>query len=133
MVNLPAGYTDIYAYAKDLVAFLHEPLPVQITGGIHVNDAFIYDAWAKLPSECTQWWECLPTPQHAQKDLINALRDSPEARRDDLPGRPASLSQWLARIRNLSLGREQLILPDEVPYVEIPEVLVARMVTNCRS
>lgn len=130
MVNLPSGYTDIYTYAKDLVAFLHEPLSVQITGGIHVNDAFIYDAWQNLPHDWIAWWESLPTPQHAQKDLINALRNTPEARLDDLPGRPESLSQWLQRIRSLSLDREQLHLPDQVRHVEIPEVLAQRMTTK---
>lgn len=51
MVNLPSGYADTHEYAQDIIAFMHEPLAVQITGGIHVNDAFIYDAWANLPSE----------------------------------------------------------------------------------
>lgn len=130
MVNLPSGYTDIHVYAKDLIAFLHEPLSVQITGGIHVNDAFIYNAWSKLPSEWTTWWDSLPSPQHAQKDLINSLRNEPSARLDDLPGRPESLEQWLQGIRNLSLEREQLILPASVPEVEIPEVLAQKMVTK---
>jgi SAM-dependent methyltransferase len=130
MVNLPSGYTDIYSYAKDLIAFLHEPLPIQITGGIHVNDAFIYNAWQNLPQDWTQWWSSLPTPQHAQKDLINSLRNTPEARLDDLPDRPASLSQWLSRIRHLSLNREQLILPDSIPHVQIPEVLAQKMLTK---
>lgn len=130
MVNLPPNYTDINTYTKDLVAFLHEPLSVQITGGIHVNDAFIYNAWGNLPREWTAWWESLLSPQHAQKDLINALRDTPDARINDLPGRPESLSQWLARIRNLSLEREQLMLPDEIPHVEIPDVLAQKMVTK---
>jgi len=130
MVNLPSGYTDIHTYAKDLVSFLHEPLSVQITGGIHVNDAFIYNAWSKLPSEWTTWWESLPSPQHAQKDLINSLRNEPSARLDDLPGRPQSLEHWLQRIRALSLEREQFILPASIPEVEIPEVLAQKMVTK---
>jgi SAM-dependent methyltransferase len=130
MVNLPSGYTDITDYAKDVIAFLHEPLSVQITGGIHVNDAFIYNAWENLPQEWTTWWDSLPSPQHAQKDLINSLRNSPEARLDDLPNRPESLSQWLQRIRDLSLSREQLILPSTIPEVQIPELLTQRMVTK---
>ncbi|KAG9206414.1 hypothetical protein G6514_003245 [Epicoccum nigrum] len=130
MVNLPSGYTDTHEYAHDIIAFMHEPLAVQITGGIHVNDAFIYDAWANLPSEWTAWWGTLSSAQEAQKDLINSLRKEPQARDQDLPGRPASLSQWLEHIRNLSLDREQLVLPEEFSEIEVPEVLASRMVTK---
>ncbi|THV89377.1 hypothetical protein D6D26_09777, partial [Aureobasidium pullulans] len=130
MVDLPSDYTDIHQYARDVIAFMHEPLSVQITGGIHVNDAFIYDAWSQLPSEWTAWWESLSNPQDAQKDLINSLRKEPEARHHDLKGRPDSLSQWLDRIRNLSLDREQLVLPEEIPDVEVPEILASRMITK---
>jgi hypothetical protein len=130
MVNLPSGYTDIHDYAQDVVAFMHEPLSVQITGGIHVNDAFIYNAWDNLPHQWTIWWNSLPSPQHAQKDLINSLRNTPEARLEDLSGRPESLDQWLQRIRNLSLNREQLQLPDETPHIAIPEILASKMVTK---
>ncbi|KAG9693557.1 hypothetical protein KCU95_g14173, partial [Aureobasidium melanogenum] len=130
MVNLPLGYTNIHKYAQDVIAFMHEPLSVQITGGIHVNDAFIYDAWKKLPSEWTTWWESLTSPQDAQKDLINSLRIEPEARRHDLHGRPDSLSRWLERIRNLSLNREQLVLSEDIPHVEVPDILASRMVTK---
>ena len=130
MVNLPSGYADTHEYAQDIIAFMHEPLAVQITGGIHVNDAFIYDAWANLPSEWTAWWGTLSSAQEAQKDLINSLRKEPQARDQDLPGRPASLSQWLERIRSLSLDREQLVLFERFPEIEVPEVLASRMVTK---
>ncbi|KAG9527981.1 hypothetical protein KCU93_g4677, partial [Aureobasidium melanogenum] len=130
MVNLPSGYTDIHNYAQDVITFLHEPLSVQVTGGIHVNDAFIYDAWEKLPSEWTDWWESLPSPQDAQKDLINSLREEPGARCQDLPDRPDSLSRWLERIRDLSLDREQLNLSEDIPHVEVPDILASRMVTK---
>ena len=130
MVNLPSGYTDTDEYAQDVINFLQEPLSVRITGGIHVNDAFIYDAWASLPSEWTTWWESFSYPQEAQRDLINNLRKEPEARKLDLSGRPASLSQWLERIRNLSLDREQLVLPEEISNVEVPPSMAARMVTK---
>ena len=130
MVNLPSGYTDTSGYAQDVIAFLHEPLSVQITGGIHVNDAFIHNAWASLPSEWTAWWETFSSVQEAQKDLINSLRKEPEARQNDLPGRPTSLTRWLERIRNLSLDREQLVLPAGVPEVEVPEIMAGRMVTK---
>jgi hypothetical protein len=130
MVNLPSGYTDAHEYAQDIIAFMHEPLAVQITGGIHVNDAFIYDAWGNMPSEWTDWWGTLSSVQEAQKDLINSLRKEPQARDQDLPARPASLSQWLERIRNLSLDREQLILPGKFPEIKVPEVLASRMVTK---
>jgi hypothetical protein len=134
MVNLPPNYTDIHSYAREVIAFLHEPLSVQITGGIHVNDAFVYDAWANLPAEWTAWWETLASAREAQRDLIGGLR-SPEAKEDedgglDLPGRPASLSQWLNRIRVLSLDREQVILPGEVEEVEVPAVMASRMSTK---
>ncbi|KAI4732001.1 hypothetical protein E4T49_00305 [Aureobasidium sp. EXF-10728] len=130
MVNLPSGYTDVHSYALNVIAFMHEPLSVQITGGIHVNDAFIYDAWEELPREWTTWWESLPSPQDAQKDLIHSLHEHQEARHHDLSGRPRSLSRWLERIRSLSLNREQLILPDDVPHIEIPKILASRMVTK---
>ncbi|KAI5270773.1 hypothetical protein E4T47_05886 [Aureobasidium subglaciale] len=130
MVNLPSGYTDVDEYARHLINFMHEPLSVQITGGIHVNDAFIHNAWEKLPTEWTTWWESLFSPQDAQKDLINSLRKECVAREHDLPDRPESLSTWLERIRNLSLDREQLILPEEVPRVEVPEIMASRMVTK---
>ncbi|KAG9556249.1 hypothetical protein KCU71_g11603, partial [Aureobasidium melanogenum] len=130
MVNLPSGYTDIHNYAQDVISFLHEPLSVQVTGGIHVNDAFIYDAWEKLPSEWTDWWESLPSPQDAQKDLINSLRKEPGARCQDLPDRPDSLLRWLERIRDLSLDREQLNLSEDIPHVEVPDTLASRMVTK---
>lgn len=130
MVNLPSGYTDTHEYAQDVIAFLQQPLSVRITGGIHVNDAFIYDAWASLPSEWTTWWESFSSPQEAQRDLINNLRKEPEARDHDLSGRPASLSQWLEQIRSLSLDREQLVLPEEISRVEVPPSMAARMVTK---
>jgi hypothetical protein len=126
MVNLPSDYTETHRYAQDVIAFLHEPLSVQITGGIHVNDAFIYDAWANLPSEWTAWWETFSNPQEAQRDLINSLREEPEEL--DLPGRPPSLSKWLERIRCLSLDRKQLAL--QIPEVEVPEIMASRMVTK---
>lgn len=130
MVNLPPGYTDIHEYAQEVITFLQEPLSVRITGGIHVNDALIYDAWASLPSGWTAWWETLSSAQEAQQDLINSLRSEPEAREYDLPGRPVSLSTWLERIRSLSLDREQLVLPHGIPEVEVAEILAGRMVTK---
>jgi hypothetical protein len=130
MPTLPPGYEDIHTYANEIITFLHEPLSLQITGGIHVNDAFIHNAWNQLPAQWTTWWESLPTPQHAQKDLINALRSDSEARKEDLTGRPESLSRWLERIRHLSLPREQMILPDEISGVTIPGILADRMVTK---
>lgn len=126
MVNLPSGYDNTHEYAQDVIAFLHEPLSVQITGGIHVNDAFIYGAWEKLPSEWTAWWETFSNPQEAQRDLINSLREEPEE--TDLPGRPPSLSKWLERIRNLSLDRKQLALQSLA--VQVPEIMASRMVTK---
>jgi hypothetical protein len=130
MINLPQHYTDTYEYAQDVISFLQQPLSVRVTGGIHVNDAYIYDAWASLPSEWTTWWETLSTAQEAQKDLINSLRKESKAREHDLPGRPTSLSQWLECIRDLSLDREQLVLPREIPEVEVPESMATRMVTK---
>lgn len=130
MISLPSGYTNAHEYARDVVAFMHEPLVAQITGGIHVNDALIYDAWSNLPSEWTAWWERFSSAQDAQRDLINSLRNEPEAREHDLPGRPTSLSQWLKRIRYLSLDREQIVLSTHIPEVEVPESMAGRMVTK---
>lgn len=130
MVTLPSGYADIEVYAQDLLAFIHEPLSVQITGGIHVNDAFVHDAWHHLPTEWTLWWESLPEPKDAQKDLINSLHKDSDARKNDLPGRPESLSNWLRQVREISLGRDQMIMPDEFDMVDLPEDLTARMITK---
>lgn len=130
MVNLPSGHTDTHEYAQVVIDFLQQPLSVRITGGIHVNDAFIYDAWASLPSEWTAWWETFACAQEAQRDLINGLRKEPEAREHDQPGRPTSLSRWLERIRNLSLDREQVVLPRDIPEVEVPPSMATRMVTK---
>lgn len=130
MVNLPSGYTDLHTYAQDVITFMHEPLSVQITGGIHVNDAFVYDAWSRLPSDWTQWWETLPSPRDAQKDLINSLHKDPEARSADLPGRPQSLSRWLERVRDLSLDRDQMVLPTNIAHIRVPEDMAGRMVSK---
>ncbi|CAJ2501313.1 Uu.00g041660.m01.CDS01 [Anthostomella pinea] len=127
MVSLPTRYSDVSRYADELVAFLQEPLSVQITGGIHVNDAFISDAWDKLPAEWTQWWESLTSLRDAQDDLIKSLHKDPEARKVDLPGRPESLTRWLERIRNISLDRDQLVLPREMEHVELPRATISRI------
>lgn len=133
MVHLPPNYTDIDAYAQDVISFLHEPLSIQITGGIHVNDAFIHSAWSKLPQEWTSFWSSLPSAQDAQKDLINSLHSDPDARKHDLPNRPESLSLWLSRIRNLSLDRAQLALSTSIPAVKIPDPIATRMNTKKQS
>lgn len=130
MVTLPSGYVDVETYAQDVLAFIHQPLSVQITGGIHVNDTFVHNAWAHLPSEWTKWWETLRSPKEAQKDLINGLNDDQEARKQDLPGRPKSLSRWLEKVRSISLDRNQVVLPEEMEIVELSEQFAGSMTTK---
>lgn len=130
MVTLPDGYSDVKAYARDLLEFIHEDLSVQITGGIHVNDAFIHDAWGHLPREWTEWWKSFDDYRDVQRDLINGLHEKTVDTRPYLASRPPSLSTWLERIRSLALSREQCYALDEVPAIDIPAPLRSRMNTK---
>ncbi|KAF6822647.1 hypothetical protein CPLU01_11891 [Colletotrichum plurivorum] len=134
MISLPESYTHIEEYGNDLLDFVETPLVRQISGGIHVNDALIYNAWEALPSEWTDWWSSLPDHRLAQQDLIDSIEESAaaEARIDDtsaterLRGRPESLSRWLNKLQALSLPRVQRT----TQIINLPEVLTSRMKTK---
>ncbi|ATY65718.1 RNA small subunit methyltransferase [Cordyceps militaris] len=133
MLDLPGVYDDLKTYTDHLCNFINTPLVRQITGGIHVNDALIYDAWGGLPLEWTEWWSRWPDHRLAQQDLIDGIDeddmrtygcDSTEA--EILSARPTSLGSWLAQLKGLALTRTQR--PGQ--SIALPEVLEARMKTK---
>lgn len=111
-------------YTDDLIDFIRTPLVQQITGGIHVNDALVYDAWDALPQEWTAWWESVPDHRIAQQALIDSI-DEDRTLADD-EHRPASLTRWLQSLRTLCLSRGQR----PMPVFDLPDVLKDRMNTK---
>lgn len=134
MLDLPVAYDDLEDYTDDLCEFIATPLVRQITGGIHVNDALIHDAWDSLPAEWTDWWLRWPDHRLAQQDLIDSIAEELDAEKleDDAVGeellrsRPESLRQWLTQLKALALPRGQR----PGPAVVLPEVLETRMKTK---
>ncbi|KAF5228495.1 hypothetical protein FAUST_11042 [Fusarium austroamericanum] len=130
-------YSSIDEYAKDIIEFIETPLVRQITGGIHVNDSLIFNAWDVLPTEWTSWWTSFPDHRIVQQDLIDSIQESdpPIAANEEiekvqrpppLTGRPESLSKWLKSIQSLALPRHQR--PGKV--ITLPEILTNRMKTK---
>lgn len=66
MLNLPSTYSDSEKYIDDLCSFISTPLVRQITGGIYVNDALIYNVRGSLPTKWTEWWSRWPDYRLAQ-------------------------------------------------------------------
>ncbi|OLN94217.1 Protein RRNAD1 [Colletotrichum chlorophyti] len=138
MITLPEPYADTQTYADDLLEFIDTSLVRQITGGIHVNDALIYNAWESLPSEWTTWWSSLPDHRLAQQDLIDSIEEAtvhplPKSGSDNdghesqqVRDRPESLTRWLRTLQSLSLPRAQRT----GPRTDLPEVLASRMKTK---
>lgn len=136
MLALPSSYDSLEQYTDHLCGFIATPLVRQITGGIHVNDALIHDAWQKLPQEWTAWWSSWPDHRLAQQDLIDALghdagRPGPDTDvRDREPrpiaDRPGSLTEWLNTMRRLALPRARR----RGPRIHVPETLARRMKTK---
>ncbi|KFA68049.1 hypothetical protein S40285_09521 [Stachybotrys chlorohalonatus IBT 40285] len=132
MLDLPSPYNSPEEYTEDLCDFIDTPLVSQITGGIHVNDALIRDAWQRLPEEWTSWWSLFHDHRHVQQDLIDGIRDKFEQGSDIgtepalAEKRPQSLSSWLAKIGSLALPRNQR----QGPVLTLPEILTARMNTK---
>lgn len=117
-----------------LSTFIVSPLVRQITGGIHVNDALIYDAWGTLPPEWTAYWDALPDHRLAQRHLIDSIgedyqtiaTDTSNADDNEAIPPPNSLVRWLEILKAVSLPRVQrqgLILT-------LPEALTAPMKTK---
>ncbi|KAG6033870.1 hypothetical protein E4U41_006779 [Claviceps citrina] len=136
MLTLPSNYDSPASYTDHLCDFISTPLVRQITGGIHVNDALIHDAWQKLPQEWTAWWSSSSWKDHrlAQQHLVDSIDEdaagpgtSKEDCRDPAPaGRtspPESLALWLNTLKSLSLPRMQR----PGPAVVLPEMLSLRM------
>ncbi|KAK6721010.1 hypothetical protein SNK05_004102 [Fusarium graminearum] len=137
MPALPKTYNSIDRYAKDIIEFIETPLVRQITGGIHVNDSLIFNAWDVLPREWTSWWTSFPDHRIVQQDLIDSIQESDHPitaneeidkvqRPPPLTDRPESLSKWLKSIQSLALPRHQR--PGKV--ITLPEILTNRMKTK---
>lgn len=124
---LPQSYDSLEQLTDDLTDFIQTPLFRQITGGIHVNDALIEDAWGKLPAEWTKYWDSLPDSRIAQRDMIDRIDEDKPTRQYDSHesalSRPNSLSSWLEKLKSVSLPRSQR----EGPILTLPEVLTDRM------
>ncbi|KAG6150594.1 hypothetical protein E4U37_005940 [Claviceps purpurea] len=133
MLTLPDEYDDAVHYTDRLCDFLASPLVRQVTGGIHVNDALIYDAWDKLPPEWTAWWSSWPDPRLAQQDLIDSIDQDEERQVEgeenkpkDVELRPESLTRWLRTLKSLALPRAQR----PGPTILLPDILTLRMKTK---
>lgn len=127
---LPQSYDNLEQSTDDLIDFIQTPLVRQITGGVHVNDAFIEDAWGKLPAEWTNYWDSLPDSRIAQRDMIDSIDEDKRTRQSDNHksslSRPGSLVSWLEKLKSVSLPRSQR----EGPVVTLPQVLTDRMETK---
>lgn len=116
----------------DLSKFISLPLVRQITGGIHVNDALIYDAWGALPADWSAYWDTFPDHRLVQRELIDSIAEDCKAHKtvssiDDgrSKGRPPpqSLVDWLTKLKAVSLPRAQR----RGPMASLPDSLTACM------
>lgn len=127
---LPQSYDSLEQLTDDLTDFLQTPLVRQITGGVHVNDAFIEDAWSKLPAEWTNHWDSLPDSRIAQRDMIDSIDEDERTRQSDSHAsalsRPGSLASWLEKLKSVSLPRSQR----KGPVLNLPEILTNHMETK---
>lgn len=127
---LPRSHDSLEQLTEDLTDFIQTPLVRQITGGVHVNDAFIEDAWSKLPAEWTKYWDSLPDSRIAQRDMIDSIDEDELTRQSDSHesalSRPASLASWLEKLKSVSLPRSQR----KGPVLSLPEILTDRMETK---
>ncbi|KAK8140014.1 hypothetical protein PG984_000080 [Apiospora sp. TS-2023a] len=128
MPALPGTTQGLDDYATSICDLLESPLVRQITGGIHVNDALIQNAWDALPQEWTRWWSSLPDHRLAQHHLIDSIDDTHDS---ITPGPPVgippeSLTKWLEQLRSASLPRAQRA----GPCINLPPELMAQMNTK---
>ncbi|CAH0055666.1 unnamed protein product [Clonostachys solani] len=134
MLVLPNRYTDPKKYTNDLCEFISTPLIQQITGGIHVNDSLIYEAWESLPQDWTRYWSSWTDHRHLQQDLLDSIEDraefmtteSDEGHGELLHSRPEALVSWLQKLNSLALPRGER----EGPSAELPDALTRRMKTK---
>lgn len=130
---LPGCYDSPEELTDDLVDFIRTPLVLQISGGIHVNDALIHDAWGRLPSEWTAYWDSLADHRFAQRDMIDSIDEDEDLRLrtiQDCPAegqggspKPDSLDRWLKHLKSVSLPRTRR----QGPALALPEALTIPM------
>lgn len=132
MPELPDSCHSLGELTDELSNFIGSPLVHQITGGIHVNDALIQNAWGALPPEWTAYWDSLPDHRLAQRDLIDSIDEfqtpatlhlSRNIAVSSSPPPPESLVKWLKRLKSVSLPRTQRA----GPALTLPETLTSRM------
>ncbi|CEJ94890.1 hypothetical protein VHEMI10397 [[Torrubiella] hemipterigena] len=133
MIELPTQYRNIDDYTNGLCHFLSTPLVRQITGGIHVNDAFILNGWDALPREWTEWWSSIPDYGQIQRTLIDSIDETNGNLADEYSQgssspniQPESLTKWLKRLKSLAFPRAQRHLHAH----DLPVELAARMDTK---
>ncbi|KAK8054956.1 hypothetical protein PG993_000183 [Apiospora rasikravindrae] len=132
MTTLPGSTQGLDDYTASLCDLLESPLVRQITGGIHVNDALIYNAWNALPQEWTTWWSSLPDHRLAQHHLIDNIGGDTHtltAAAPDVGSPPDSLTEWLEQLRSASLPRAQRA----GPCIDLPQELAAQMNTKKKA
>ncbi|KAK8127076.1 RNA small subunit methyltransferase [Apiospora kogelbergensis] len=130
-ISLPGSFQSLDDYTTAICDLVNSPLVRQITGGIHVNDALIYNAWDALPPDWTAWWSSIPDHRLAQHHLIDSIDETPTTVpiRSDIGAPPDSLTQWLAQLRSASLSRAQRA----GPCIELPPELAAQMNTKKKA
>lgn len=128
MPALPGTTQGLDDYTASLCDLLESPLVRQITGGIHVNDALIHNAWGALPEQWTAWWSSLPGHRLAQHHLIDSISDANTsvASESSVGPPPDSLAKWLEQLRSASLSRAQRA----GPCIDLPAELTAPMNTK---
>ncbi|KAK7990046.1 hypothetical protein PG989_010361 [Apiospora arundinis] len=131
MPTLPGTTQSLDDYISILCDLLKSPLVRQITGGIHVNDALIYNAWDALPEDWTNWWSSLPDHRLAQHHLIDSINDTriSNLASPDIGNPPDSLTDWLAKLHAASLARSQRAGPS----IDLPPDLAAPMNTKKKA
>lgn len=118
----------------ELINFISSSLVRQITGGVHVNDALIHDAWGTLPPEWTAYWDALPDHRLAQRQLIDSISedeqvtgvDSSNVDNNETIPPSKSLITWLQTLKVVSLPRVQR----QGPTLTLPEALTMPMKTK---
>lgn len=131
MSALPESHNDLRDLTERLASFINTPLVHQITGGVHVNDALIYDAWGALPTEWTTYWDSLPDHRIAQQCLIDSINEERQVSDSGLPAAgtsnaPISLQRWLGELTSVSLSRQQRPGPKMI----LPQALTLPMKTK---
>ncbi|KAJ4416406.1 hypothetical protein N0V82_006748 [Gnomoniopsis sp. IMI 355080] len=132
------SHKSLESLTDQLSDFILSPLVRQITGGIHVNDALIHDAWGTLPPEWTTYWDALPDHRLAQRELIDSIAEDADQKNannpsttdiNGLPVPPSSLTRWLRILKSVSLPRTRR-QGEGFPSLSLPEQLTMSMKTK---